>query len=96
GKMPAVIALAAEALPGPDGISGPLACLKDGDIVRVCARKGEVAALVDEAEWAAREPAVPPPPAVGVGRELFALFRHHADEAEKGGSAMLAAMEMVV
>ncbi|HMO77213.1 MAG TPA: phosphogluconate dehydratase [Sphingopyxis sp.] len=96
GKVPAVIHLSPEALPGPDGISGPLACLKDGDIVRVCARKGEVAALVDEAEWAAREPAVPPPPAVGVGRELFALFRHHADEAEKGGSAMLAAMEMVV
>jgi phosphogluconate dehydratase len=27
----------------------------------------------------------------GTGRELFALMRQHADEAEKGGSAMLAA-----
>lgn len=96
GKVPAVIHLSPEALPGPDGISGPLACLQDGDMVRVCAVKGEVTALVDPAEWAARSPAIAPPPALGVGRELFALFRHHADEAEKGGSAMLAAMETVV
>lgn len=96
GKVPAVIHLSPEALPGPDGVSGPLAFLVDGDIVRVCARKGEVLALVDPDIWAARSPAVPPPPAAGVGRELFALFRHHADEAEKGGSAVLAAMETVI
>jgi phosphogluconate dehydratase len=96
GKVPAVIHLSPEALPGTDGVSGPLAYLRDGDRVRVCARKGEVTALVDEAEWASRAPAEPPPPALGVGRELFALFRLHADEAEKGGSAILAAMETVV
>jgi phosphogluconate dehydratase len=96
GKVPAVIHLSPEALPGIDGVSGPLAYLKDGDLVRVCAVKGEVAALVDDAEWAARAAAAPPPPALGVGRELFALFRIHADEAEKGGSAMLAAMETIV
>jgi phosphogluconate dehydratase len=96
GKVPAVIHLSPEALPGTDGVSGPLAFLVDGDIVRVCARKGEVLALVDPAIWSARTAAVPPPPAVGVGRELFALFRHHADEAEKGGSAILAAMETVI
>jgi len=96
GKVPAVIHLSPEALPGTDGVSGPLAFLVDGDIVRVCARKGEVLALVDPDIWAARSPAVAPPPALGVGRELFALFRHHADEAEKGGSAVLAAMETVI
>jgi phosphogluconate dehydratase len=96
GKVPAVIHLSPEALPGTDGVSGPLAYLQDGDIVRVCAVSGEVVALVDEAKWAARTPAVAPPPALGVGRELFALFRHHADEAEKGGSAVLAAMESVI
>ncbi|KQZ64563.1 phosphogluconate dehydratase [Sphingopyxis sp. Root1497] len=96
GKVPAVIHLSPEALPGPDGIGGPLALLADGDIVRVCARKGEVLALVDPAIWVARSPAASPPPAVGVGRELFALFRFHADEAEKGGSAVLAAMEQVL
>ena len=96
GKVPAVIHLSPEALPGIDGASGPLAYLQDGDRVRICAVRGEVVALVDEAEWSARRPAAPPPPALGVGRELFALFRLHADEAEKGGSAILAAMEMVV
>ncbi|SNS91772.1 phosphogluconate dehydratase [Sphingopyxis indica] len=96
GKVPAVIHLSPEALPGIDGVGGPLAYLRDGDMVRVCARRGEVVALVDEGEWAARAPAAPPPPALGVGRELFALFRHHADEAEKGGSAMLAAMETIL
>ena len=96
GKVPAAIHLSPEALPGRDGISGPVAYLQDGDMVRICAATGEVAALVDEAEWSARAPAAAPPPAFGVGRELFALFRHHADEAEKGGSAMLAAMETVV
>jgi hypothetical protein len=30
---------------------------------------------------------------VGTGRELFALMRLHASEAEAGASAMLAAME---
>jgi phosphogluconate dehydratase len=95
GKVPAVIHLSPEALPGADGVSGPLAYLQDGDVVRVCAVNGQVTVLVDEAIWTARTPAIAPPPALGVGRELFALFRHHADEAEKGGSAVLAAMEAV-
>ena len=90
GKVPAAIHLSPEALGG-----GPLARLMDGDVVRICARDGEVTALVDAAVWAARTPVEAPPPALGVGRELFALFRLHADEAEKGGSAMLAAMETI-
>ncbi len=95
GKVPAVIHLSPEALPGIDGVSGPLARLRDGDMVRICARTGDVTALVDVADWEARVPAAAPPPPMGVGRELFALFRIHADEAEKGGSAMLAAMETI-
>ena len=91
GKVPAAIHLSPEALGG-----GPLARLVDGDVVRICARDGSVTALVDAAVWAARTPAEAPPPALGVGRELFALFRLHADEAEKGGSAMLAAMETII
>ncbi|MEY4268916.1 MAG: Phosphogluconate dehydratase [Pseudomonadota bacterium] len=96
GKVPAAIHLSPEALPGGDGVSGPLARLCDGDVVRICARDGEVTALVDAATWDARTPATAPPPARGVGRELFALFRTTADEAEKGGSAMLAAMEAML
>lgn len=88
GKVPAAIHLSPEAHGG-----GPIARLHDGDMVRICARDGRVEALVDPAEWEARSHAASPPPPVGVGRELFALFRHHADEAERGGSAMLAAME---
>jgi phosphogluconate dehydratase len=68
-----------------------LAKLRDGDIVRVCAETGELVALVDAAEWDAREDVPAPAEAMGVGRELFALMRHHSDPAERGGSAMLAA-----
>ena len=86
GKVPAAIHVSPEAKLG-----GPLAKLRDGDIVRVCAQTGELVALVDAEEWAAREDVVAPAEAMGVGRELFALMRHHSDPAERGGSAMLAA-----
>jgi len=85
GKIPSAIHISPEAYHG-----GPLGKLKDGDLVRVCAAKGELTALVDPAEWEAREQAAAPPPAMGTGRELFAMMRHHSDPAEKGGSAMLA------
>jgi phosphogluconate dehydratase len=88
GKVPAAIHLTPEALGG-----GPIAKLRDGDIVRLCANRGEIVALVDQAEWDARADASTPPPAAGTGRELFAFMRHGADEAEKGASAMLAAMD---
>jgi len=86
GKVPAAIHLSPEALGG-----GPLAKLRDGDKVRLCAERGEIVALVDAAEWAARAPADPPRATAGTGRELFALMRHGADSAERGASAMLAA-----
>ena len=86
GKVPAAIHVSPEAKLG-----GALARLRDGDRVRVCAENGELTALVDPAEWAARELAGIPPEAWGTGRELFALMRHHSDPAEHGGSAMLAA-----
>ncbi|WP_343345715.1 phosphogluconate dehydratase [Sphingomicrobium sp. XHP0239] len=88
GKVPAAIHCSPEALGG-----GPLAFLRDGDVVKVCAETGE---LSSKADLSAREAAEAPPPPVGTGRELFALFRLHADEAEKGGSAMLAAMEQAL
>ncbi|MBK7162816.1 MAG: phosphogluconate dehydratase [Sphingomonadales bacterium] len=85
GKVPAAIHISPEAVKG-----GPLAKLRDGDVVRLCANRGSLEALVDATEWDARENATPPPYEPGVGRELFAIMRHFADEAEKGGSAMLA------
>jgi phosphogluconate dehydratase len=86
GKVPAAIHVTPEAQSG-----GPLARLQDGDMVRLSAPEGRLEALVPAEEWAARPLAPPPPAAQGVGRELFAFFRHGADEAEQGGSAMLAA-----
>jgi len=88
GKVPAAIHCSPEALGG-----GPLACLRDGDVVRVCAQTGSLEAV--GIDLATRDPAQPPPPPLGTGRELFALMRHGADDAEHGASAMLAAMEQV-
>ena len=91
GKVPAAIHVSPEALGG-----GPLAKLQDGDMVRLSAEEGSLEALIDTDEWAARDCAAAPPPPIGTGRELFAFMRHGADEAEKGGSAMLAAMDAFV
>ena len=82
GKVPAAIHVTPEALNG-----GALALLRDGDRVRLCAKTGQLEVLDD---ISGREPAPPPRAAMGMGRELFAMLRAHADGAEQGGSAMLA------
>jgi phosphogluconate dehydratase len=86
GKVPAAIHLTPEALSG-----GPLAFLRDGDVVRLDAFSGALIALVDPVIWAGRDAAKPPAAGPGTGRELFAFMRHGADGAEQGGSAMLTA-----
>ena len=86
GKVPAAIHVTPEALGG-----GPLGRLRDGDVVRLCGHDGLLTAMVDAADWDARETDDAPPQADGAGRELFALMRAHADGAERGASAMLAA-----
>jgi phosphogluconate dehydratase len=86
GKVPAAIHVSPEALP-----DGPLARVRDGDVIRVDARNGELEAV--GVDLASRPPANSPPPPAGTGRELFALMRLHADIAELGASAMLDAME---
>jgi len=86
GKVPAAIHVSPEAMVG-----GPIAKLRDGDIVRLCAHRGELSVLVQHGEWDLREDAVAPPPPCGTGRELFALMRKGADGAERGASAMLVA-----
>ena len=86
GKVPAAIHLSPEGARG-----GAIAKLQDGDVVRLCANTGTLSVLVDPEIWTARVPAATPTEKFGTGRELFALMRATADEAEKGGSAMLAA-----
>jgi hypothetical protein len=81
GKVPAAIHVTPEAFAG-----GPLAYLRDGDIVRLSAEDGTISTTAD---LSGREPAPTPPPAMGTGRELFAMFRINASSAEHGGSSML-------
>jgi phosphogluconate dehydratase len=68
-----------------------LARVRDGDVIRLDARSGQLEAV--GVDLASRSPANSPPPPAGTGRELFALLRLHASEAEAGASAMLDAME---
>src|SRR5690606_6384170 len=77
GKVPGAISISPEALGG-----GPLARLRDGDMIRVSAEDGTLSTTAD---LSARDPAPAPAPQQGTGRELFAMFRHGADEAERGG-----------
>lgn len=86
GKVPAAIHLSPEGARG-----GAIAKLLDGDVVRLCANTGTLSALVDAEIWAVRVAAPTPAQHIGTGRELFAMMQAGADEAEKGGSAMLAA-----
>ena len=85
GRVPAAIHVTPEALAG-----GPLAKVRDGDIVRVDAVAGTLDVLVDDAEWAARAPApFNAPSPTGFGRELFTNFRRHAGGAEQGACTWL-------
>jgi phosphogluconate dehydratase len=86
GKVPAAIHVSPEALP-----DGPLARVRDGDVIRLDGHGGTLEAV--GVDLASRPPANSPPPPSGTGRELFALMRMHCNEAEAGASAMLAAME---
>jgi phosphogluconate dehydratase len=83
GKVPAAIHVTPEALGG-----GPLAFLRDGDVIRLCAKTGT---LSTSADLSGRQPAEMTEDDQGVGRELYAMFRLGADGAERGASAMLAA-----
>ncbi|WP_298924305.1 phosphogluconate dehydratase [uncultured Ramlibacter sp.] len=89
GKVPAAIHVSPEAAAG-----GPLARLRDGDVVRLDADAGSLQALVPQAEWDARENALMPQAlrdanGLGMGRELFAGFRRGALEAEQGACTWL-------
>ena len=82
GKVPAAIHCTPEALGG-----GPLSKLRDGDVIKVCAETGTLSTTADLSE---RTAGPEPEAEVGMGRELFAMFRANADGAEQGASSMLA------
>jgi phosphogluconate dehydratase len=89
GKVPAAIHVSPEALAG-----GPLACVRDGDVIRLDAVAGTLDVLVSEADWAARSPS--PVSAehravhsADLGRELFAGMRRNVLSAEEGAVTWL-------
>ena len=84
GKIPAAIHVSPECLAG-----GPLAKIRDGDLIRLDANTHTLEALVSSAEWQQRTASVRTPETVrGYGRELFGLFRQHSSEAERGASPL--------
>lgn len=88
GKVPAAIHVCPEAAAG-----GPLARLRDGDMVSLDADLGRLDVAVAPSVWLAREP-VRHAEVVrrGWGRELFAFMRGAASPAEEGGSCFTASL----
>ncbi len=84
GKVPAAIHASPEALVG-----GPLAKVRDGDLIELDAERGLLEVRVDPAEWALRPAAADSNIGHdrGLGRELFGLFRAHATSAEAGATS---------
>ncbi|POD79834.1 phosphogluconate dehydratase [Pseudomonas syringae group genomosp. 3] len=89
GKIPAAIHVCPEAFDG-----GPLALVRDGDVIRVDGVKGTLQVLVEASELAARKPAINQiDNSVGCGRELFGFMRMAFSSAEQGASAFTSSLE---
>ena len=88
GKVPAAIHLTPECLAG-----GPLALVRDGDLIVLDGERGVLEVRVVAAEWRARQPAGADlgESHHGMGRELFAAFRANALGAEEGAVTFHAA-----
>ena len=89
GKVPAAIHVSPEAAAG-----GPLAKVRDGDVIRLDAVAGTLAVLLPDDEWAEREVATLSDAqrvadGHGLGRELFAGMRRNALTAEEGACSWL-------
>ena len=81
GKVAAAIHLTPEAVDG-----GPIAKLRNGDMLRVDCEKGTVDYLGDATEFLERTNAERPKEADGTGRELFAHMRRAVGPADQGGA----------
>lgn len=81
GKVPAAIHVSPEA-----AVGGPLARIKDGDIITLDVANGSLEVNVSADELAARPTAEVDllPNTVGFGRELFAALRAQVSSAEEG------------
>ncbi|TBA41226.1 phosphogluconate dehydratase [Rhizobium ruizarguesonis] len=85
GKVPAAIHVTPEAVDG-----GPIARIREGDIIRLDAIKGTLELLVDAADMAEREPVTVDlsDNEFGMGRELFAPFRRAVGPSDQGASVL--------
>ncbi len=83
GKVPAAIHMCPEA-----SVGGPLAMLRNGDMVRLDATNGTLSVMVQDFDT--RDPVTADLSAneVGLGRELFAMFRRSAGETSAGASCV--------
>jgi phosphogluconate dehydratase len=84
GKVPAAIHVSPEAACG-----GPLARLRDGDIVRLDAVAGTLTALVPEFDTRPLVEADLSANAHGIGRDLFGAFRQHVGAATDGAALVV-------
>ncbi|VAV93302.1 Phosphogluconate dehydratase, partial [hydrothermal vent metagenome] len=81
GKIPAAIHITPEAKD-----AGPLARLRDGDIIRLDAKAGRLDVLLDASQLAQRQPITHAIHHTGMGRELFENMRNAVGAAELGAS----------
>ncbi|MEO1567769.1 MAG: phosphogluconate dehydratase [Pseudomonadota bacterium] len=83
GKVPSAIHIGPEAAAG-----GPLAKVREGDVIRVDCETGTLDLKVDAAAFASRDPVPfrPNQSHVGLGREMFGAFRAGATHTETGAS----------
>jgi phosphogluconate dehydratase len=86
GKIPAAIHVTPEAVEG-----GPIARIREGDMIRLDAISGTLEVLVDAADMAERIPVKIDlsENEFGMGRELFAPFRRAAGPADQGAGVFL-------
>ena len=85
GKVPAAIHVTPEAVDG-----GPIAKIREGDMIRIDAPAGRLDVLTDQGTFASREPAGTDLAGneFGLGRELFRMFRANAQPAELGAGVL--------
>ncbi|MDJ0822030.1 MAG: phosphogluconate dehydratase [Paracoccaceae bacterium] len=84
GKVPSAIHVCPEAADG-----GPLAKLRDGDIVRVDAKAGTITCLADDFDSRTPVTADLTGNGHGVGRELFTAFRENVGLASTGAAVVV-------
>jgi phosphogluconate dehydratase len=84
GKVPAAIHVSPEAASG-----GPLARLRDGDLVRLDAVAGTLSVLAQDFDTRIAVSADLSANEFGIGRELFAAFRRHVGSADTGAALVL-------